>query len=108
MALSWSRLARWLSCICRLQTESLSSSETKVRESAFLARYEVRQVGGREILEYWIPAEDLEEFNRHIVGEIGVVQRFRLTLEFREKGEFDAGAGMPAARGRDWGRRGGG
>ncbi len=45
-------------------------------ESAFLGRYEVRQVGGREILEYWVPAEDLEEFNRHIVGEIEVVQRF--------------------------------
>ncbi|MCP2291655.1 ADP-ribosylation/crystallin J1 [Nocardia amikacinitolerans] len=45
-------------------------------ESAFLARYEVQHVGGREILEYWIPAEDLEEFNRHIVGEIEVVQRF--------------------------------
>ncbi|MGV9616684.1 ADP-ribosylation/crystallin J1 [Nocardia xishanensis] len=45
-------------------------------ESAFLARCEVQQVGGREILEYWIPAEDLEEFNRHIVGEIEVVQRF--------------------------------
>ncbi|MEV0341960.1 ADP-ribosylation/crystallin J1 [Nocardia sp. NPDC050713] len=45
-------------------------------ESAFLSRYEVQQVGGREILEYWIPAEELEEFNRHIVGEIEVVQRF--------------------------------
>ncbi|TLF79620.1 ADP-ribosylation/crystallin J1 [Nocardia cyriacigeorgica] len=45
-------------------------------ESEFLARYPVQQVGGREILEYWIPAEDLPEFNRHIVGKIRVVHRF--------------------------------
>lgn len=42
----------------------------------FLDRYEVHQVGGQTILEYWIPAEDLEELNRHIVGTIEVVARF--------------------------------
>lgn len=36
-------------------------------------RYDVRQVGGRTILEYWIPAEDLEEFNDNIVGTIEVI-----------------------------------
>ncbi|WP_295700086.1 hypothetical protein [Lapillicoccus sp.] len=40
-------------------------------------RYAVQQAGGRTILEYWIPAEDLEEFNRHIVGLIEVVAEFR-------------------------------
>jgi hypothetical protein len=29
----------------------------------FLDRYEVQQVGGASILEYWILAEDLETFN---------------------------------------------
>src|ERR1700746_2176435 len=29
----------------------------------FLARYEVREAGGRAHLEYWIPAEDLAAFN---------------------------------------------
>ncbi|MFD7025720.1 hypothetical protein [Promicromonospora sukumoe] len=43
----------------------------------FLDRYEVRQVGGRTILEYWIPAEDLDELNAHIVGRIEVVAEFR-------------------------------
>jgi hypothetical protein len=43
----------------------------------FLDRYEVHQVGGRTILEYWIPAEDLEELNANIVGEIEVVAEFR-------------------------------
>ncbi|MFC4125487.1 ADP-ribosylation/crystallin J1 [Nocardia rhizosphaerae] len=42
----------------------------------FLDGYQVRQVGGRDILEYWIPAEDLDEFNRNVVGPITVVRRF--------------------------------
>lgn len=46
-------------------------------EKSFLDRYEVQQVGGKSILEYWIPAEDLEEFNRHIVGMIQIVAEFR-------------------------------
>ncbi|MEC3916088.1 ADP-ribosylation/crystallin J1 [Nocardia sp. CDC160] len=45
-------------------------------DTAYLNQYEVHQVGGREILEYWIPAEDLEEFNAHIIGNITVVHRF--------------------------------
>lgn len=46
-------------------------------EKAFLDQYEVQQAGGRTILEYWIPAQDLEEFNRHIVGTIDVVAEYR-------------------------------
>lgn len=43
----------------------------------FLDCYDVRQVGGRTILEYWIPAEDLPEFNANIIGAIEVVAEFR-------------------------------
>lgn len=46
-------------------------------DSAFLARYPVRQAGGRTILELWVPAEELAEFNRHIVGRIELVHEFR-------------------------------
>ncbi|WP_433425951.1 ADP-ribosylation/crystallin J1 [Microtetraspora malaysiensis] len=46
-------------------------------DSAFLARFPVRQVGGRDILELWVPAEELAEFNAHIVGLIEVVHEFR-------------------------------
>jgi len=46
-------------------------------EKAYLDQYEVQQAGGQTILEYWIPAEDLDEFNRHIVGLIEVVREFR-------------------------------
>lgn len=42
----------------------------------FLARYEVREAGGRAHREYWIPAEDLADFNAAIVGEIEVTQEF--------------------------------
>jgi acyl-CoA synthetase (AMP-forming)/AMP-acid ligase II len=38
----------------------------------FLDRYEVRQAGGRTILEYWIPAGDLPELNANITGLIRV------------------------------------
>jgi hypothetical protein len=43
----------------------------------FLDHYEIQRVGGRDILEYWIPAEDLDEFNRNIVGLIEVVAEYR-------------------------------
>jgi hypothetical protein len=42
-----------------------------------LNQYEIHQVGGATILEYWIPAERLEEFNDNIVGAIDVVHTFR-------------------------------
>jgi hypothetical protein len=41
---------------------------------AFLDSYQLQQVGGRTILEYWIPAEDL---NANIVGAIEVTDRFK-------------------------------
>jgi hypothetical protein len=43
---------------------------------AFLDRYVIQEVGGREHLEYWIPAEELASFNQAIVGEIEVTAKF--------------------------------
>ncbi len=37
----------------------------------------MRRAGGETILELWVPAEELEEFNRHLVGEIQVVREYR-------------------------------
>ncbi len=45
--------------------------------SDFLARYEVQTVGARGHRELWIPAEELDDFNRNIVGQIEVVAEFR-------------------------------
>ena len=47
----------------------------EVRRS-FLDNYEVHQVGGQTILEYWIPAEDLGALNASIVGTIKVIAEF--------------------------------
>lgn len=43
----------------------------------FLDQFDVQQAGGETILEYWIPAERLEELNDNIVGVIEVVRTFR-------------------------------
>ena len=42
----------------------------------FLTRYEVHRVGGRVHDEYWIPAEDLDELNRNMVGPIEVIGEY--------------------------------
>jgi hypothetical protein len=42
----------------------------------FLDRYEVQIVGGSVHQEYWIPAEDLLEFNCNIVGKIEIIVEF--------------------------------
>jgi hypothetical protein len=44
--------------------------------TAFLAHYQIHQVGSSLHQEYWIPAEDLEEFNRNLVGPIEVIAEF--------------------------------
>jgi hypothetical protein len=46
-------------------------------EKAFLDRYPVQTAGARVHQEYWIPAEELAEFNRHIVGPIALIRTFR-------------------------------
>ncbi|MFI5721048.1 ADP-ribosylation/crystallin J1 [Nocardia sp. NPDC051750] len=46
-------------------------------DSEFVQRYPVQQAGGRTILELWVPAEELDEFNAHLVGPIEVVHEFR-------------------------------
>ena len=50
---------------------------TRVRvRTAYLKRYEVQTVGGSMHQEYWIPAEDLAEFNQNIVGLIEVIAEY--------------------------------
>ena len=45
--------------------------------SEYLQRYEVQTVGASEHQEYWIPAEELAEFNKNIVGPIEVIAEYR-------------------------------
>jgi hypothetical protein len=45
-------------------------------DAAFVQRYQAQTVGSAVHRELWIPAEELAEFNRHIVGQIVVTQEF--------------------------------
>jgi hypothetical protein len=50
---------------------------TRFRVSkAFLDQYQVHEAGGRDHLEYWIPAEDLAACNAAIVGKIEVIAEY--------------------------------
>lgn len=44
---------------------------------SFLDRYQVQKVGGKDILEYWIPAGELEEMNANIIGAIREMAEYR-------------------------------
>jgi hypothetical protein len=47
-------------------------------EAEFACRYPVEQGAAGEVYrELWVPAEELAEFNRHIVGEIEVIAEYR-------------------------------
>jgi hypothetical protein len=46
-------------------------------QAEFIDRYQVQEAGGQQHKEYWIPAEELAEFNRAIVGSIEVIAEFR-------------------------------
>jgi hypothetical protein len=46
-------------------------------DDGYLAGHEVHEAGSRALREYWIPAEELEEFNDHIDGLIEVIAEYR-------------------------------
>jgi hypothetical protein len=47
-------------------------------QSEYLSRFQVQTVGSADLhLEYWIPAEQLEEFNQNIIGKILIISEFR-------------------------------
>jgi hypothetical protein len=48
----------------------------KVNEN-FLKKYSVQKVGADIHTEYWIPAEDLNEFNKNIIGHIEIIHAFK-------------------------------
>jgi hypothetical protein len=46
-------------------------------DAAYLARFEPEPGGGRGIDELRVPAEDLDQFNAHIIGQIELVAEYR-------------------------------
>jgi hypothetical protein len=82
-------------------------------QRAYLDRYEVHQVGGRDVLEYWIPAEELADLNAHIVGTIVEEADYRGPVNDREFSDarHALGAALPVRwqaylQGASWFRRG--
>ncbi|MGB0412151.1 MAG: ADP-ribosylation/crystallin J1 [Pikeienuella sp.] len=45
-------------------------------DNEYLSQYTVQEAGGRDHLEYWIPAEDVPNFNAAIRGQISVTKEF--------------------------------
>jgi hypothetical protein len=43
---------------------------------SFLNRYQIQNAGGSQYQEYWVPAEELAEFNANIAGVIEVIAEF--------------------------------
>jgi hypothetical protein len=43
----------------------------------YLERHQVHEAGGSKCREYWIPAEELAEFNDNLVGPIDVTHEFQ-------------------------------
>ena len=50
-------------------------------QAEFLTRYPVQQVGNATHRERWIPADELDEFNDHIVAEIEVIVSYRAAAQ---------------------------
>lgn len=46
-------------------------------ECNYIDQFERQFVGGKQYEELWIPAEQLEEFNKHIIGSIIVTRYYR-------------------------------
>ena len=59
---------------------------------AFVRRYDVQVVGGRDDRELWVPAADLAEFNRSIIGYINVEASF---YGVRFTGQIDQATALP-------------
>ncbi|WP_407528287.1 ADP-ribosylation/crystallin J1 [Lacibacter sp. MH-610] len=45
-------------------------------DSDYVKKFRVENAGGEIHNELWVPSEELEEFNKHIVGSIEVVKSF--------------------------------
>jgi hypothetical protein len=45
-------------------------------EDSFADKYEIHVVGGNHHCELWVPADELDEFNNHIIGIIEIVKEY--------------------------------
>jgi hypothetical protein len=61
-------------------------------DDAYVKKFKVEVVGARMHQELWVPAEELEEFNRNIIGKI-TVEAYYIGELF--KGQIDPETKMP-------------
>lgn len=45
-------------------------------KTEYIKKFDIHNVGGQIHNELWIPAEELEEFNSNIIGQIEVIQSY--------------------------------
>jgi hypothetical protein len=84
-------------------------------QRSYMDRYEVHQAGGRDVLEYWIPAEELAYLNAHLVGAIIEEAEYRGPVNDQEFIDADKALCRPLPvqwraylQGESWLRRGAG
>lgn len=46
-------------------------------DQTYLEQFTIQNVGAHHHNELWIPSEELDNFNRHIIGKIEVIETFR-------------------------------
>ena len=46
-------------------------------QSDYLTGFDIQKVGSSTALEYWIPAERLDEFNNKIIEKIEIISTYR-------------------------------
>ena len=49
-------------------------------EDVYIETFPVQTVGASYHQEYWIPSEELEEFHRHMIGTIEIIEEFARDL----------------------------
>jgi hypothetical protein len=45
-------------------------------DDTYVSKFQVQTVGNSYHQELWIPSEELENFNKHIIGQIEVIKEF--------------------------------
>jgi hypothetical protein len=66
IAIKWNIPASGVGYVTRFQVKK-----------SFMDKYQIQKVGGEQHIEWWIPAEDLEELNDNIVGQIEVIGEYK-------------------------------
>lgn len=75
------------------QSDSYAGFVTQFEvKDEYVKQFNVQTVGGRIYQELWIPAEALQEFNRHIIGTIAVEAAY---YGEKFKGEVDPKTNLP-------------